>query len=993
VALPTTLVLALAFLLASFPARNSDAWRHLATGRALFGGTYTPGTDPFAYTTDGVVWVNHAWLFDAALYTSYRVVGEPLLVLVKALLVAALAGLMLLAARPREGPWAASACVALALVALGAHLALGPAVVSYVLFAFTLWWLGRAERTPTHDRPLRTHWPLLVAFVVWANFDEWFLLGPLTVGLFWLGSVLSDPGSRDARPARGGGLLLVFVLSLAVCLLSPHHVRALGLPSLGAASPLPGFLAPSVAQIPVPLIAYGLLAVLGLLSLLPSSSRGSASQTLVWLALLGLSLYRGAAIPFFAIAAGPFLARNWQAAARDVPRPRAWLGPAVGTVALAALLVLACPGWLQGPFEPRGWYLHADPSLTRLAQNVAEWRRQGQLAAQARTFNLSPDVAHYLEWFCPGEKVFLDGRQGLFPAEVVAEYRQVRQALDEPASSGKAVPADDARAVLRRWHISHLLVADPSERRLSAALRILWQAPAEWTLVSLDGRATVFAWTDPQHGRPPAGPPPVDLTARAFGPGAATAPADGPGREPAPRPWWDCFARSDPPGAADRDEALVHLVRFEALWPVYAARNRTTWELDLAAAVLAVATPPHGPGAAAAGFPLAMLAVTQRPPPATGPTPLDLLVFESIAAHRRRGDDGPPGALLLAIRAARRSLRANPDDAQAYLRLSWAYERLHHLTAERAGGFPLLDQLRRVQIAVALKNALRLQPDLPAAHELLVGLYVEAGSLDLALTHLQEQLRLARAAGPRPGETALDFAARVEALAERERQLGMQVRERLNLVDTQAFSLGAYGKARLAQSNGLPGRALEFLQRSSYTEFGVEGAALQYYLLLYAGRTEEVRTWLVPDQEMVIGTFNYRWIQALLGAAVGDYARAGNDLQQLINPTVDLPELGVRSVRPGVAMGLALGQAMLRGTSRDPWQSRPNPADVTRLLEGLALTGREQADYHTLRGLLALEVGATDSARGAFRAALAAWDGTDGSVALARHYLALLPKG
>src|SRR5438105_1060401 len=68
IAVPAGLVLLLACVLASTPAGNSDVWRHLATGRALLDGSYRFGTDPFAYTTEGVTWVNHSWLFDAVLY-------------------------------------------------------------------------------------------------------------------------------------------------------------------------------------------------------------------------------------------------------------------------------------------------------------------------------------------------------------------------------------------------------------------------------------------------------------------------------------------------------------------------------------------------------------------------------------------------------------------------------------------------------------------------------------------------------------------------------------------------------------------------------------------------------------------------------------------------------------------------------------------------------------------------------------------------------------
>src|SRR5690349_16606221 len=51
------LVCGLAFVLASTPARNSDLWLHLASGRSLSAGGLPDGTDPFSSTTRGVIWV------------------------------------------------------------------------------------------------------------------------------------------------------------------------------------------------------------------------------------------------------------------------------------------------------------------------------------------------------------------------------------------------------------------------------------------------------------------------------------------------------------------------------------------------------------------------------------------------------------------------------------------------------------------------------------------------------------------------------------------------------------------------------------------------------------------------------------------------------------------------------------------------------------------------------------------------------------------------
>ena len=71
------LVMVLAFLTASFSARNSDLWFHLATGRLLAQGHFSFGTDPFAYTTQNVYWACHSWLFDLGLYGLYGLYCSP----------------------------------------------------------------------------------------------------------------------------------------------------------------------------------------------------------------------------------------------------------------------------------------------------------------------------------------------------------------------------------------------------------------------------------------------------------------------------------------------------------------------------------------------------------------------------------------------------------------------------------------------------------------------------------------------------------------------------------------------------------------------------------------------------------------------------------------------------------------------------------------------------------------------------------------------------
>src|SRR5207253_685368 len=66
-------------------------------------------------------------------------------------------------------------------------------------------------------------------FALWANFDSWFILGPLLVALCWASIGLAKwfPSS-DAFSGKTLGQ--VTGLSFLACLFNPHHVRVFQLP-------------------------------------------------------------------------------------------------------------------------------------------------------------------------------------------------------------------------------------------------------------------------------------------------------------------------------------------------------------------------------------------------------------------------------------------------------------------------------------------------------------------------------------------------------------------------------------------------------------------------------------------------------------------------------------------------------------------------------------------------------------------------------------------
>ncbi len=351
------------------------------------------------------------------------------------------------------------------------------------------------------------------------------------------------------------------------------------------------------------------------------------------------------------------------------------LGRVAALVLLFGLLIAAWPGWLQGaPYEMRRWAVVADPSVRETAEQLALWRRDGLLGRPGHRFIFSPETANYFAWSCPAEKGVVDSRLRVSAAEA-GDYVTVRRALLE----GSSVNAD-WRHILRGRHVSHLVLYDSNAERVQTVYRRLVRNEREWPLLLLTGRTAVFGWVDPER---PETSTVADLRLRldqaAYHPAESKeAPVEWPGREPQPSPWWKAFITSRPAGSPDRDEAALLLLHFETLRePTLMARS-LAWEASLIA------------GAAGSGGGTMSASLQQvvdvycvqavHPDPPREPNSR-VPNFARLALGLRENyflsrDDAPPELLWLAIRAARRAIHANPDDAHAYLILGETYLRM-----------------------------------------------------------------------------------------------------------------------------------------------------------------------------------------------------------------------------------------------------------------------------------------------------------------------------
>jgi hypothetical protein len=699
------LVLAVAGVAASFVARNSDLWLHLATGRLLAHGEYRFGTDPFAGAEP--YWANHAWLWDLGAYGAFGAFGGSALVALKALAVVLTAALMFAACRPRVPLWVCSACVLLGVLAMAPRLLLQPAVASYLLLAGCLACLssGRAIRAV----------PVLIA--VWVNLDSWFVLGPVLVVLFALDRERRATWPKWFVPA-----------ALLAWLANPHHAFALQLPMEvsawgGELATDPRFAALFAHPWRWVLFesgspaawAHALLLALGAASFVANPAARRSWRAPVWLAFAALGAWQARLVPFFAVVGAPVLASNvcevWPA--RALARP----GRLLVVLGSAALLALGWFGGLTGPqARDRGaaWAVHSEPGLERAALNLKEWRAAHPKASALVTH---PDLAHYLAWHAPEVGGFVDSRFQLF-APRAAEYLAHSRALGlVPGDSAFTPRAPDAVALY-----------DPDGGRMANALAV-----PSWKLHRVIGSAALLV---PE----PFADAGFDAERAAFG-GATDLPVAGES-EPAigveAGPWRRETGRG---GSWPADSAGVHLRAGDsgalALLAVRAARAGTeadprdpiAW-LHLGRAYLAVGSRGHERADGAGFAPLGQLRAAQatgalaraaalNPDLAAAHDALAQLyagrhALDSALAHARevarlvrRTGRGP---LESADEYARRVARAEGAADALEARVFEAENRLLVRTGERGG-----DPLGRARAAVELGLAQKALDGLLAA--------------------------------------------------------------------------------------------------------------------------------------------------------------------------------------------------------------------------------------------------------------------------------------
>lgn len=890
------LVLAVALGIASFAARNSDIWLHLATGRWIASGKLPWGPEPFTHTAREGPWDNHAWLFDLGAYGVHQVGSGHGLVAAKALVVAATAALMIIAA-PGSG-WIGAGCALLGVLAMAPRLLLQPAVASYFLLAASLACLARGR------------W-LVIPFLValWANLDSWFLLGPFLVVVFLAGRLWSGEGTGKPWP------WWLVPATLLASLAHPGHFRALRLPMeldpeviagpLGADPRLAPLFAPPGPppwHNPSAWAFFGLL-VLGGASFLARPKAARTWRGPLWVAFAALAVWQARLIPFFAVAGAPIAALNWSEALAGAGKSP-W-GRALAWGLAAVSLVLTVLGSTTGLYaRDRGlaWGLIPDSGLARAAAGCAA------LPPGTRVFNTHPDLGHYLAWHAPEVRHAIDSRLQLFTL-FAPEYQAACANLGLAGNQAPGIPLVGA-PVVAAW--------DPDPGRLARIARAL--GPDKVTRV--DGGVLLLVRDETAAGSPfsprrEAFQSPTRYPETGGGP-AELAAADR-------TPWW-------PRGAGETG----------------------SWQASEAALFLRMA--------------------------------------EGDAASRMAW-------LMLAIRAARSGIEADPADSTAWLTLGRAYLSLGTGGWERDIGSDStpLEHVRFIQATAALSQASALNPSSMAARESLSRLFARRNILDLASRHGREVFRLMGRQGSPAGDSAPDRQARLNSAREWADLLEGSLFEAENqfLVRASGLSGDPLARARMAVGLGLVARAIDILATTHPDLYGAEGVGLLADLLLQTGQVAECLELLdrpeIKGQPDLMGIYNLPrkaqaagvriphrlhardWLDACAHAAAGRYPAGLEALGRLMNRIrVEEARMAPAIARGGgrflahdIALGASPWHPLLRLGGIGEQKGLADFIEVSRHLAGT------RADLATLAGILDCERGERASALGRLAGAMA----------------------
>jgi hypothetical protein len=471
----TILLLGL-FTMAARSVTDPDVWWHLRTGQLILETHKVPHADPYSFTKFGKDWVDHEWLSQVMLYSTYRLAGWAGLMTEFAVIIAAAFTLVFLRSPGR--PFVAGAVTAWGATAAALSFGVRPQMLSLLLASIFLFILDRS-----HSRPVLLWWtpPLML---LWANLHAGYALGIALLMLYAIGNALDLAFGQSGLPAPAAWFRHVgstIVICVAVVSLNPYGTRLYWYPletlrSGAMLANIAEWLSPNFHQAKNLPALLMILAVLFLPALSPKKLRPRE------LLLLAVTLYAGLRsvrhLPIFVLVAVPIISRMIQGWLEESEKAAIFSSRSSGSLGRKKLAINGI--FLAGIVIFTAARLH----YVFVHQPQAEAREFPEAAASfiSKTQPPGPLLNHY-NWggyfiwkLYPQYQVFIDGRADVygdaFMNDFAASYYLRGRAWQSP---------------LDRWDIRTVVL--PPDSPLVIAL----QYTEGWRTVFADSQAVVVS--------------------------------------------------------------------------------------------------------------------------------------------------------------------------------------------------------------------------------------------------------------------------------------------------------------------------------------------------------------------------------------------------------------------------------------------------------------------------------------------------------------------
>ena len=297
-------------LLGLLPLGDPDVWWHLRTGELVVNDGFTR-TDPWSWTSTEP-WLLHEWGSEVLMYLSYRLGGYHGVIVLRGLMLALIAWLILRSCRRVAGPAITSLVGVVALAAVYPSAGERPQLASFALLAVLL---PRLRQAVVDRRP---PWELIPITWVWANLHLFWSVGLVLFGAMVAGLAL-DLGLHRWRVT--GRFIAVGALSVGAAALTPNGPRLVLIPlQVGNAPEFITEFAPPTLHDPFTVLAVSLVIAV-VVGWARSQTQVSASEItfILTATYIGLSYQRTVAV--LAIAVAPLAAQRLAGLTGPVPRP------------------------------------------------------------------------------------------------------------------------------------------------------------------------------------------------------------------------------------------------------------------------------------------------------------------------------------------------------------------------------------------------------------------------------------------------------------------------------------------------------------------------------------------------------------------------------------------------------------------------------------------------------------------------------------------------